>query len=170
MRSNSLNTSSGFHCKLKVLFVSLYLGGIFPFNLYASGICDRSPAVIPRIIEALINEKVVNEETLRSTGIFKRRRRMCEKITEEQLQKIKSLNLDRNYIDYNMISKKDFAGLINLEVLNLRSNRFRYLTTEIFSDLTNLKSIDLSHNHLTFLPEGFLSPYPNLEGIDLSYK
>ena len=56
MKSKSLNTNSVFYCKLNVLIVSLcfLIGGIFPFNLYANGICDRNPTVQHRIIDALI--------------------------------------------------------------------------------------------------------------------
>ena len=48
---NNISKTSRFP-KFKVLLVSLYLlvGGIFPFNLYANGICDRNPAVQRNII------------------------------------------------------------------------------------------------------------------------
>ena len=126
---------------LKVLFVGFYLliGGVFPFNLYANGICDRNPKVQRSIINEIPESK--------SIGMFIKRmlrRPVCKGITEAQLQKIKRLNLNNNGLRLTDLSRKDLAGLINL------------------------KSIDLRYNLLTSLPEGFLSDSTGLQSVIVS--
>ena len=97
------------------------------------------------------------------------REQACQNITEEQLQKIKHLNLSYNGLF--VLSRKDLAGLINLKILNLSDNRLRSFTKEVLADLANLEYIDLSSNDLNSFPEGFLSPCPSsLEYINLSFN
>ena len=108
MKSNSLNTNSGFYCKLNVLIVSLYflIGGIFPFHLYANGICDRNPTVQRKIIDAL------------TSGGFIKRGMVCRDITEAKLREVEYLSLYRSGL--TDLSRKDLAGLINLKILHLQ--------------------------------------------------
>lgn len=51
----------------------------------------------------------------------------------------------------------DFDGLVNLQVLELISNRLRTLPDSIFEDLTELRFLFLSGNSLTTLPDGIAS-------------
>ena len=115
MRSNSLNTNSGFYYKLNVSIISLYflIGGLFPFNLYANGICDRNPIVQRGIIGALTSGGFINIKPRRFW-----RRKVCKDIAEAELQKIELLILHRTGL--TDLSRKDLAGLINLKILDLR--------------------------------------------------
>ena len=51
----------------------------------------------------------------------------------------------------------DFDGLVNLQVLELISNRLRTLPDSMFEDLTELRYLFLSGNLLTALPDGIAS-------------
>ena len=63
---------------------------------------------------------------------------------------LNKINLRKNQL--NMLNIIDlFSGLINLQEINLYSNKLEFLYTEVFKGLTNLKKLDLSDNKLQVL-------------------
>ena len=150
---NNISKTSRFP-KIKVLLVSLYLlvGGIFPFNLYANGICERNPAIQHAITRSLDNQRPPS----------------CRNITEAQLQNIKHLDLTDNGL--TELSRKDLAGLINLKTLNLSNNYLTSLPEGFLSNCTSLQKVSLGSNKLTSLPEGFLSNCTSLQEVYLDSK
>ena len=65
------------------------------------------------------------------------------------------------------ISKKNFHGLRNLEILSLSYNQISSIDEDTFDDLSDLFSIDLDHNKLTSLPPKVFSKLSTLNGLHL---
>ena len=94
-------------------------------------ICDRTQRVITEILS--------------HTGSSE-----CETVPENRLKSIRSLDFDRQRIDF--LKEGDFSGLSELTFLGLSSNFLTTLPSGIFKGLDNLTSLDLEVNFLSQNP------------------
>ena len=94
-------------------------------------ICDRTQRVITEILS--------------HTGSSE-----CEIVPENRLKSIRSLDFDRQRIDF--LKEGDFSGLSELTFLGLSSNFLTTLPSGIFKGLDNLTSLDLEKNFLSQNP------------------
>lgn len=78
---------------------------------------------------------------------------------------LKTLDLSNNAIFYyDVMPYQTFSGLVNIESLNLRSNRIN-LDYGSFASNVMLRSLDLSNNGMTYFDLNFLLSTPNLETL-----
>ena len=119
-----------------------------------AGICDRTLQVQDEIVRSL-------------PGVGR-----CSEVTSTHLEGITALSLSAYGMpaDKRIYSLKsgDFAGLSNLETLNLRNNQMTRLPTDLFKGLSNLQNLNLMVNRLTSLPAGLFNGLSNLHTLNLS--
>ena len=110
-------------------------------------VCDRTEGVKNFIVQQ-INSDQGGDKT-------------CEEITEEDLASLTRV-APRNA---NIINFKagDFTGLVNLEILNIRSNPYETLPEGLFRDLGKLKTLVIIATGLRYYPDDFLKDTPQLE-------
>jgi hypothetical protein len=77
----------------------------------------------------------------------------CDKICDRDLATLKTLQVYRRL---SSVSRRDFSGLQNLEILDLGNNFIETAESGTFQDLWHLKRLDLSHNFLPVLSSGML--------------
>ena len=108
--------------------------------LVGGGICSRTTEVQTEILAAIAG------------GVT------CDAVTDAQLEGITGM-LELSGYNIPSLQAGDFAGLINLTILNLNSNDLTESTVPsgIFDDLTNLETLDLSANDFTTLPAGLFT-------------
>ena len=85
----------------------------------------------------------------------------------DTMESLKVLDLSHNNIFYHdFVPYHTFSGLVNLESLNLRSNR---ITIDYGNFATNrqLKTLDLSYNKMTYFDLNFLLSVASLESLML---
>lgn len=83
----------------------------------------------------------------------------------DDIGSLKTLDLSNNQIFYyDVMPYQTFSGLVNLETLNLRSNRIN-IDYGAFSSNVMLRSLDLSDNGMTYFDLNFLLSTPNLETL-----
>ena len=88
--------------------------------------------------------------------------------TSESNNTTKHTELKRLHLYYNKIvyiTSGTFDPLINLEILNLNTNKLSNIDNTLIVNLNKLKSFDITNNELTLLPTKWL-PY-NLQRLDI---
>ncbi len=113
------------------------------------GVCARTPQVA--------------DELVRLAGAAN-----CAGVTEEHLAAIWDLELRSRGIA--SLRSGDFAGLPNLELLNLSYNQLTALPPDIFAGLGSLKRVQLLFNNLTALPPDIFAGLGNLRSLWLHYN
>ena len=109
-----------------------------------NGICNRTP----RVQAAILNE-INRRSGLIGTVIAEDD---CRVVVNADLTVITELDVsdptpnDDPADDIRTLLPGDFAGLVNMEVLNLESNQLSELPANIFSGLESLRALDLSGN------------------------
>ncbi len=82
------------------------------------------------------------------------------------LTSLLKLNLGRNRL--NVIEAESFAGLNNLQYLDLSTNKIFKLDPATFSSLTSLKELNLASNSIYSISAELFLPLSNIYKIDLS--
>ena len=113
-----------------------------------TGICDRAPQVRDGILALLPN--VGN----------------CELVTDQDLAGITG-NLVLANKGITALKSGDFAGLSNVEVVDLVDNSLQALPEDIFQGLTSVTALKMENNSLATLPEGIFQGLPNLYQVKL---
>ena len=122
------------------------------FTTAATNLCGRTPQIRDAIIAAVSGKTT------------------CQPITNTDLAGITSLTVT-NQSSLTTLKAGDFAGLNNLEKLDLNSNRLSSLPAGIFDNLTSLEYLDLSYNYnLSSLPDGIFNNLTSLKRLFLSYN
>ena len=142
----------------------------FPTAATAQGICDRTPQVRDRLLEA--------------AGVSS-----CENAGPEHLAAVTQLDLSDSGIDalqpqdfrdlgrlqrlylrgnsLTTLPPSLFHGLVRLEQLGLNSNRLRELPPELLAGLGSLEWLWLNENQLETLPDGVFSGLAELTNLSL---
>lgn len=85
----------------------------------------------------------------------------------DNIESLKILDLSHNQIFYyHMMPFLAFAGLPNLESLNLRFNQIT-IDYGVFASNHKLKTLDFSYNNMTYFELDYLMSVPSLENIYL---
>ena len=112
-----------------------------------SGVCDRTPQVRDALVAIVGGEA------------------SCAEVTADQLSRISILSLGSERIE--TLQSGDFAGLSNLEQLDLYDNELTALPPNVFAGLTNLRQLNLWHNDLASLSPNVFADLTNLRSLDL---
>ncbi|PFX23281.1 Insulin-like growth factor-binding protein complex acid labile subunit [Stylophora pistillata] len=76
-----------------------------------------------------------------------------------------------NLSDNKLTSLPDFSGILELEILIVRSNKIKQLPVDVFTQKFNVtNNLDLSGNHLDSIEEDAFSNLTVLKQMDLSYN
>ncbi len=110
----------------------------------AQGVCDRTPQVRDRLVQAI--------------GVS-----TCSDVTADHLAALKRLSVGRSGV--TMLQEGDFDGLISLEELGLTGNRLTTVPKGIFQGLSSLKHVSIGQNILSSLPEEVFRGLDSLQGI-----
>ena len=116
-----------------------------------SGICGRTQQIQTAILSKLNNVSA------------------CEDVTSDHLSGITD-ELIFDSMDIGSLKSGDFAGLSNLQELDLEHNTISTLPDGVFDDLASLKMLWLGVNDLESLPDGVFDNLSNLEKLDLAYN
>ncbi len=87
--------------------------------------------------------------------------------TFSEMTKLMELDM-RHHLKLSMIRDGAFAGLHNLNRLNLTSNGLNNLTRDSFEGLKKLETLDLSHGQLESLSSDVFDEMATLRVLDLS--
>ena len=139
--------SIGRACLLFLLTISLLGLSSITQAQTQSGVCDRTPQVRDALV-AIVGGEVT-----------------CADVTPDQLGRISVLSLGSERIE--TLQSGDFAGLTNLEQLDLYDNDLTTLPPNVFAGFTNLRRLDLWHNDLTTLSPNVFADLTNLRSLDL---
>ena len=139
--------SIGRACLLFLLTISLLGLSSITQAQTQSGVCDRTPQVRDALV-AIVGGEVT-----------------CADVTPDQLGSITVLDLGSE--DIATLQSDDFAGLTNLEELNLYDNDLTTLPPNVFAGLTNLRFLSLWHNDLTTLSPTVFANLTSLRFLDL---
>lgn len=156
------------------LLLSAGVIGLFlmlPDAATAQGVCDRTPQVRDRLLEAA-------------------RVASCENVSPEHLAAVTQLDLSDSGIDalqpqdfrdlgrlqrlylrgnsLTTLPPSLFHGLVRLEQLGLNSNRLGELPPEVFAGLGSLEWLWLNGNQLETLPDGVFSGLAELTNLSLA--
>lgn len=83
----------------------------------------------------------------------------------DDISSLRTLDLSNNNIfHYDVMPYQTFSGLVNLESLNLRSNKIT-IDYGSFSSNQLLKVLDLSYNEMTYFDLNFLLSIPSLQTL-----
>ena len=118
-----------------------------PAAATAQGVCDRTPQLRDRLVEAT-------------------RVSSCENVTPEQLAAVTQLDLTDSGID--ALQPHDFRDLGRLQRLYLRGNSLTTLPPSLFHGLVRLEQLGLNSNRLTELPPELFAGLVSLEGLWLN--
>ena len=132
------------------LFLSAGAIGLFlmlPAAATAQGICDRTPQVRDRLLEA--------------AGVSS-----CEDAGPEHLAAVTQLDLSDSGID--ALQPQDFRDLGRLQRLYLRGNSLTTLPPSLFHGLVRLEQLGLNSNRLRELPPQLLAGLGSLEWLWLN--
>ncbi len=132
------------------LFLSAGAIGLFlmlPAAATAQGICDRTPQVRDRLLEA--------------AGVSS-----CEDAGPEHLAAVTQLDLSDSGID--ALQPQDFRDLGRLQRLYLRGNSLTTLPPSLFHGLVRLEQLGLNSNRLRELPPELLAGLGSLEWLWLN--
>ena len=119
----------------------------FPAAAIAQGVCDRTPQVQGKLVEA--------------AGVSS-----CENVTPEHLAGITQLDLSESGID--ALQARDFRELGRLQRLYLRGNSLTSLPPSLFHGLVRLEQLVLNFNRLGELPSELFAGLGSLEGLWLN--
>ncbi len=139
--------STGRACLFFLLTISLFVLSSTAQAQTQSDVCDRTPQVRDALV-AIVGGGVT-----------------CADVTPDQLGRISVLSLGSERIE--TLQSGDFAGLTNLEQLDLYDNDLTTLPPNIFAGLTNLRQLNLWHNDLTTLSPNVFADLTNLRVLDL---
>ena len=139
--------SIGRACLLFLLTISLFVLSSTAQAQTLSGVCDRTPQVRDALVVIV------------GGGVT------CADVTPDQLGSISVLSLGSERIE--TLQSGDFAGLTNLEQLDLYDNDLTALPPNIFAGLTNLRQLNLWHNDLATLSPNVFADLTNLRVLDL---
>lgn len=112
-----------------------------------------------------INEQE-NEQVLRIYVVLNRAIRFLPISTHKIFPKLLRYVFKRCEIE--IITRKNFKGLYNLEKIKLSGNKIEAIESRSFNDQIELKELDLSSNKLKYLNEDLLMNQKKLKIIDLS--
>ena len=113
----------------------------------AHGVCDRTPQVRDKLVEAT-------------------RVSSCENVTPEHLAGVTQLDLTESGI--GALQPHDFTDLGRLQSLYLRGNSLTTLPPSLFHGLVRLEQLGLNSNRLTELPPGLFAGLGSLEWLWLN--
>ena len=130
-----------------LFLLTLSLFGLSSTARAQSGVCDRTPQVRDALV-AIVGGGA-----------------SCAAVTADQLGRISVLSLGSERIA--TLQSGDFAGLTNLEQLDLYDNDLTSLPPNIFVGLTNLRQLNLWHNDLTTLSSDVFADLTSLRVLDL---
>ena len=136
--------------RLGILLLSAGLIGCFqasPAAAAAHGVCDRTPQVRDKLVQAA-------------------RVSSCENVTPEHLAGITQLDLSESGID--ALQAGDFRELGRLQRLYLRGNSLATLPPSLFHGLVRLEQLGLNSNRLSELPPQLFAGLGSLEGLWLN--
>ncbi len=119
----------------------------FPAAANTQGVCDRTPQVRDKLVEAT-------------------RVSSCENVTPEHLAAVTQLDLADSGID--ALQPHDFRDLGRLQRLYLRGNSLATLPPSLFHGLVRLEQLSLNSNRLTALPPELFAGLGSLEGLWLN--
>ncbi len=126
-----------------VLVSSLFVAGLSQAMFVP--ICQRTPAVARFLVQELA--------------------KTCESIEEKDLLAITRVVVDDG--DVKEFKSGDFSGLTNLEILNIRSNRYTELPEDLLKDLVHLKTLVIISTTLRHYPDDFLAHNPEIENLHI---
>jgi len=95
-------------------------------------------------------------------NLEKQIKKTCQDIGEIDLLSLNRVAVERGISNFK---RDDFSGLKNLEILNIRSNRYTELPEGLFDDLGNLKTLVIIATRLRHYPDDFLNKTPFLENL-----
>ena len=135
-----------------LLFLSVLLisppAAVSSSHLPNPPVCDRTPQVRDAIVSS------INEVSA------------CGDVTTTHLASL--WYLDAVYgTGLSTLQAGDFAGLSNLQSLDLKDNDLTILPATLFAGLSNLQSLDLSYNDLTTLSATLFTGLSNLQSLNL---
>ncbi|CAH1786392.1 unnamed protein product, partial [Owenia fusiformis] len=70
-------------------------------------------------------------------------------------------------MELSTLPRNAFNGIMNLQILRLDGNHFKYIPAEAFNGLDSLRTLRLDGNKFTEVPSGALNKLHNLEGLKL---
>lgn len=88
-------------------------------------------------------------------------KKVCADILEVDLLSVKRIVVR----GITAFKADDFSGLHNLDILNIRSNKYTEFPEGLFTDLENLKTLVIISTTLQKYPEDFLEHTPLLENL-----
>ena len=132
--------------RVSIVSAVAWLVVICPASVIAQGICDRTPQVRDKLVEAAGVEN-------------------CHDVTAGDLAEVKTLDFDQSGI--TTLQGNDFSGLSGLQSLWLSDNALSELPQGIFSGLSSLQELTLDRNHLRQLPESIFNGLSQLQLLHL---
>lgn len=130
--------------------VMLVLASSMASVAMAEGVCDRTGAVV-RFLESPAGEGGLGKP--------------CAEITEDDLATLTRVAVPDE--DVSAFKVGDFAGLPNLEILNIKGNPFTELPEGLFKGLPKLKTLVIFRTKLRHLPDDFLVGLDQLENLHI---
>ena len=130
-----------------IVFLSVWVIGwslTAPATATAQGVCDRTPQVRDRLVEA--------------AGVSS-----CEDVTPEHLAAVTLLDLSESGI--GTLQAHDFRDLGRLQRLRLYGNSLTILPPSLFHGLARLERLALNSNQLRELPPGLFRGLGSLERL-----
>jgi len=115
-------------------------------ELVEQQVCSRTPAVVSAL------EQMLGKQ--------------CSEMTAEDLTTIQKLELNQK-VSSGTLKKEDFAGLINLEKLNLTGANLSSFPVNLFAEIPQLKELTLDSNPIKSLPDGLFKDLKNLVTLNL---
>ena len=131
----------------RIVFLSVWVIGwslTAPATATAQGVCDRTPQVRDRLVEA--------------AGVSS-----CEDVTPEHLAAVTLLDLSESGI--GTLQAHDFRDLGRLQRLRLYGNSLTILPPSLFHGLARLERLALNSNQLRELPPGLFRGLGSLERL-----
>lgn len=92
--------------------------------------------------------------------------KQCSEITADDLATVQQIELKQD-VSSGSLKRDDFAGLINLEKLDLGSTNLATFPLDLFTEIPQLKELTLDGNPIKNLPDGVFKDLKNLETLNL---
>ena len=145
--TNRFSRPRGTPWRRRIVFLSVWVIGwslTAPAPATAQGVCDRTPQVRDRLVEA--------------AGVSS-----CEDVTPEHLAAVTLLDLSESGI--GTLQAHDFRDLGRLRRLRLYGNSLTTLPPSLFHGLARLERLALNSNQLRELPPGLFRGLGSLERL-----